>query len=121
MANIFHVDTIVADGKTLPFESASASIEGAAGIEYTVVPAASGDDAATRKRVARMLHLKLMFGTDSVQPTDFVKMKSVQIAMRDSVTGKKCICANAGFGKLGAIGSGSADITFNLLSDLQWM
>lgn len=120
MTQLFHIDYIVVNGQSLAIEDGSATLEGAAGWENEVVPSSSGDDYTKRKRVARQLHTKLQFGP-AVNPDDLAKIEGAQIAMRDSVTGRKVVAPNCNFAKLGALGSGSADITFNLLASLQWM
>jgi hypothetical protein len=120
MAKLFQIDTIIVGGIALDFEDSSGEVDGGAGYEYEVVPAASGDDSEKRKRVARTLNAKLNFGP-TTNPDDFVKMRGVQIAMRDSATGRKAVAPNCGFAKMGKIGAGTVDVTFNLLSPLQWL
>ena len=120
MAKLFQIDTIIVAGQALDFEDSSAKIEGGAGFEYEIVPSASGDDAEKRKRVPRTMQAKLNFSAD-IDPNSFSKMRGVQIAMRDSATGRKCVAPNCGFAKMGEIGGGTVEVTFNLLSPLQWL
>jgi hypothetical protein len=117
---LFHIDTIIADGQVLAFEDSSGSIEGAAGFENEAKFSASGDDFVLRKRVARMLKAKLQWGP-TADPKTFANMSNIQIAMRDSFTGRKCLAPKATFQSLGAIGAGTVDIAFILNAELQWL
>lgn len=123
MANdraIFLVDTLMVDGKALGFEDASAMIEGVAGFENQSVLAASGDDATLRKRVARVLKAKVLF-VKTVDPQALAKASGIQIALRDSNSGRKCIANNCVFKSMGSVGNGAVDVEFNLLAPLQWV
>lgn len=118
---LLQIDTIVADGIAMPFESGSGSIEGAAGSENTVVPSASGDDFTSRKRVPRMLKLKLQFG-NTADPAALAAMKDIQITARDTQSGRRCLMPRCTFASMGAIGGGgSVDITFAVLAAPQWL
>jgi hypothetical protein len=123
MANdraIFKIDALIVDGKALGFEDASAMIEGVAGFENQSVLAASGDDATLRKRVARVLKVKVLF-VKTVDPQALVKSNGIQIALRDSFSGRKCIANNCVFKSMGSVGNGAVDVEFNLLAPLQWL
>ena len=118
--NLFHIDTIVADGKILAFEDSSGMLSGAAGYKNDPKLSASGDDFVMRTRVPRQLKAKLQWGPQ--RSTDEIRnMSGVQITMRDQVSKRKVIANNACFGELGDIGGGTVDVTFLLLSDLQWL
>jgi hypothetical protein len=118
---LFHIDVIVADGVTLDFEDSTGTISGAAGYENSpVLGAGDNDDSVTRKRVPRTLRMKLMWSS-TTDPDALVKMRNAQISMRDAVTGRKCLANRSCFASLGDIGGGSVDVTFNLLSKLQWL
>lgn len=117
---LFHIDTIILDGQSISFEDSTGVLSGAAGFEQQTKVSASGDDFATRARVPRYLNAKLQWSATS-DPKVFAKMRNVQISMRDSFSGRKCLAPKATFGKLGDIGGGTVDITFNLLSELQWL
>ena len=117
---LFKIDTIVVDGIALPFEDGSGSLEGAAGWENTVVHSASGDDFTSRKRIPRMFKTKLLFG-NAMDPAAFAKMKNVQIAARDSQSGRRCVMTRCVFSSMGSLGGGGpVDITFSVLSAPQW-
>jgi hypothetical protein len=123
MANdnrLFKIDTIIADGKVLAFEDASGMLSGAAGFKNDAKLSASGDDYVMRTRVPRLLKAKLQFGPKS-DPQELAAMSEVQITMRDALSKRKCIANKCTFGELGDIGGGTVDVTFNILSDLQWL
>lgn len=118
---LFKIDTIVADGIALPIEDGGCTIEGAAGWEHTAVLASIGDDATSRKRIPRMLNAKVLF-TNAYTPEQFSAMKDIQITVRDTQASKRGVAPACTFAKLGALGGGGpVDITFNLLSPIQWL
>lgn len=117
---LFKIDTVIVDGKALAIEDGSATISGVAGFENETKVSASGDDFVLRKRVPRVMKAKLQFGP-AVNPADFAKMSGIQIRLQDGFSGRKCLATNCVFKSLGEVGAGSADIEFNLLSDLQWL
>lgn len=117
---LFKIDTIVADGQVLAFEDATGTVSGAAGFENKNTLSASGDDYVVRTRVARVLKAKLQWGAE-LDPQRFSRMSGVQITMRDTVSQRKCIANNCSFGSLGDIGAGTVEVSFNLLSELQWL
>jgi hypothetical protein len=119
-SSLFHVDVIVVDGQALAFEDSSGMISGAAGFENEAKLSASGPDYTLRKRVARVLKAKLQY-TGAVTPDQFAAMKDVQIALRDTVSGRKCVADGASFKSLGDVGSGVVDVEFNLLQALKWL
>lgn len=117
---LFKIDVLMVDAKALAFEDATATVSGVAGFENDTKLSASGDDYVLRKRIERVLTAKIQFGT-TVNPADFAKMSGVQITMRDSFSGRKCLANNCVFKSFGEVGAGSAELKFNLLSDLQWL
>lgn len=117
---LFHVDVIVVDGKPLAFEDGTGMLIGAARFQNEVVASASGDDFDKRKRVATQFKCKLQFGAN-VLPTDFNQLRGVQITARDSQTGRRALMPKCSFGEMGEIGGGAVDITFNVLSPIQWI
>lgn len=117
---LFHVDVIVADGKPLAFEDGTGMLSGAARFTNQPVLSASGDDFEKRARVATLFKCKLQFGPNVV-PTDFNKMRGIQITARDSQTKRRVLMNKCSFGELGEVGGGSVDITFNVLSEPQWI
>lgn len=118
---LFKIDTVVVDGVALAFEDGTATLDGAAGWENTAVLASQGDDGVARKRVPRVLRAKLMF-KDAVDPDSFVAQKDVQIALRDTQSGRRAMAPHCSFGSLGGLGAGtSVDVTYILLSPLQWL
>jgi hypothetical protein len=48
-------------------------------------------------------------------------MSGVQIAMRDSFSSRKCLAPKCTFKSMGEIGSGTVDVEFVLLAELQWL
>jgi hypothetical protein len=117
---LFHIDVIVADGQAIAFEDSSATLSGAAGFKNDVKVSASGDDFTTRSRVPRMLKAKLQWAATD-DPKKYAGMSNVQLAMRDSFTGRKVLAPKATFGELGDIGAGTVDVTFILNAELQWL
>ena len=117
---LFHVDVIMVDGAPMAFEDGTGMLSGAARFSNEVVSSASGDDFEKRKRVPTLFKCKLQFGSN-IQPTDYKKMRGVQITARDSQAGRRVIMNNCSFGELGEIGGGSVDITWNELSEPQWL
>ncbi len=120
MASEFKIDTIVLAGTAINFEDSSGMISGAAGFENEPVLAATGDDSTKRKRVERVLKAKLSTRT-GFDPKSLADMKDIQIAMRDSIGGRKCLANVCTFKKLGDVGNGTAEVEFLLLTDLQWL
>lgn len=120
MAAEFKIDTIVLNGQVVTFEDSSGMISGVTGFENEPVLAASGDDSTKRKRVERVLKAKLSTraGFDAKGLGD---MKDIQIAMRDSLSNRKCLANVCTFKKLGDVGNGTAEVEFLLLTDLQWL
>lgn len=117
---LMHIDVVIVDGQALAFEDSSGMISGAAGFKNDPKLSASGDDYVIRSRVPRQLKAKLQWGTKE-NPKKYSDMGNVQIAMRDSFSGRKCLAPKCAFGEIGDIGGGTVDITFLLLSDLQWL
>lgn len=117
---LFRVDTIVVDGAPIAFEDGTGVLTGAARWENAVVASATGDDFESRKRVATTFKCKLQFGP-SVDPAVYAGMNGVQITARDLVTGRRALMPNCGFASMGDIGSGSVDVTFNVLAAIQWL
>jgi len=118
---LFHVDAITVDGAPVAFEDGTGVLTGAARWENTVVPTAgSGDDFASRKRVATIFKLKLQFGQGQA-PTDFSTVTDARVTATDQVTGRRVMLPRCGFGSMGEIGAGSVEVTFNVLSAPQWL
>lgn len=117
---LFHIDTISVSGAPLAFEDGTGSLTGAARFENETVPSATGPDYAKRKRVPTTLKCKLQFGPNS-DPQSFANVAGAQIAARDSKTGRRALMNNCAFASMGEIGAGSVDITFNVLSGVQWL
>jgi hypothetical protein len=117
---LFHVDVIVADGKPMAFEDSTGLLSGAARFENEVVVSASGDDFNKRKRVPTLFKCKLQFGPKE-QPADYASMQGIQITARDSQSGRRALMPKCSFGSMGEVGGGSVDITFNVLSPIQWL
>ena len=121
MANqLFKIDVIVVKGASLAFEDGSGTLTGAAGVQNEVVPSASGDDYTRRKRVARLFKTKIQFG-EHAQPSDVTRLVNVQITARDQQSGRRVLMTNCSFADLGEIGGGAVDLSFNVLSEPQWL
>lgn len=118
--SLFHPDNIVADGKPVAFEDGSATLSGAAGFENEVVPSAQGPDFSRRRRVPRQLRLRLQFG-NTVDPVALSKARGVQVTLRDSQSGRRCICNNCEFASMGDVGAGPVDLVYNLMEAPQWV
>lgn len=112
--------SITVDGQAIPFEDASGVIKGAARYENEVVPGASGSDANKRKRVPTTIECKIMF-TAAQSPELYSSLQGAQISAKDKETGRRVLATNCSFGKMGDIGAGTVDITFNVLDGLQWL
>jgi hypothetical protein len=117
---LFHIDTIVVDGAPIAFEDGSGMISGAARYQNEVVPSASGDDFNKRKRVPTFFKCKIQFN-NAVDPKIYVGMQGVQIAARDRQSGRRALMNNCSFGDMGDLGGGAVDVTFNVLSEIQWL
>lgn len=117
---LFKIDTIIVDGAPIAFEDGSGAIEGAARFTNQVVPSASGDDFNRRTRVPTLFRARIQFN-DTVDPATFAAMQGVQIAARDQSSGRRALMPNCSFGEMGSIGGGAVDITFNVLSPIQWL
>lgn len=117
---LFHIDEFVVNGDPQAFEDGTATITGAGRWENTAVPSASGDDFQSRKRVATQVKFKLQFGPGE-NPAEFASMIDVQIACRDKVSGRRALLPRCGFANMGEIGSGSVEVTFNVLAPIQWL
>lgn len=117
---LFHIDTVVVDGKPIAFEDGSGTLTGAARFENSVVTSASGNDFAMRKRVPTQLRLKLQF-SNAVSVPDLANTSGVQITARDRASGRRALMNNCSFGSLGDLGGGAVDITYNVLSPIEWL
>jgi hypothetical protein len=120
MTQLFHIETIVIDGKSIAFEEGSATISGAAGYEGQVVPSASGDDYTMRRRIPRLLRMRIQFGT-TTDPNKLAQAKNLEIAVRDVASGRKATLKNCAFASMGDVGQGAVDISYNILSPIQWL
>ena len=63
---------------------------------------------------------KIQFGP-GVNPADYAGMNGVQVTARDTQSGRRALMPKCSFGQIGDIGGGSVDITFNVLSPIQWI
>ena len=117
---LFHVDAVIIDGKPLAIEDGTGMLSGSARFENEVVPSGTGDDFQKRKRVPTLFKCKIQFGP-SVNPTDYAGMNGVQVTARDTQSGRRALMTKCSFGQIGEIGGGSVDITFNVLSPVQWI
>ncbi len=117
---LFHIDAVIAEGKSLAVEDGTGMISGAARFENEVVPSGTGDDFQKRKRVPTIFKCKIQFGP-GVNPADYAGMNGVQITARDTQSGRRALMPKCSFGQIGEIGGGSVDITFNVLSPIQWL
>lgn len=117
---LFKIDTVVADGVSIPIEDGSGSLVGAAGFENEIVPSASGDDFTRRRRVPRQLRCRIQFGP-TVNPDAFAAMKDIQITVRDQASGRRALAPRCSFASMGEIGAGPVDVAWNLLAALQWL
>lgn len=117
---LLHVDVVVADGAPLAFEDGTGILSGAARVKNETVLSASGDDFTKRGRVPTMFKMKLQFGQKDI-PSNFSKMQGVQITARDSQSGRRVLMTKCTFAEMGDIGGGSVDVTYNVLSEPQWL
>lgn len=116
----YRVDTMTLDGEGLNLEDGTATIDGAAGFERDPVLAAYGDDSTTRKRVARTIKTKL-FTETGFDPQNFSKVRNAQIVMTNLQTGQRVRAGKCAFQSLGTIGEGTVEVTFVVLSNLQFL
>lgn len=119
-SSIYKIETIVVDGKAVAFEDGSATISGAARFENSIVPSASGNDFSMRKRVPTTLRMRLQFGP-AVNVPELANTSGVQITARDPKSGRRALMNNCQFGSLGDLGNGAVDITYNVLSPIEWL
>lgn len=117
---LFRVDAVIIDGKPLAIEDGTGMLGGAARFENEVVPSGTGDDFQKRKRVPTTFKCKIQFGP-TVNPADYAGMNGVQVTARDTQSGRRALMPKCSFGQIGEIGGGSVDITFNVLSPIQWI
>lgn len=120
MTQLFKIDAVVADGVAIPIADDSATISGAARFENEVAPSASGDDFNKRRRIPTTITFKLQFGA-TANPDAFAAMKNIQITARDQASGRRALMPNCTFGRMGDIGGGAVDVTFNVLAAIQWL
>ncbi len=119
-SELFRVDTMTADGEVIDIEDSTVTIEGAAGFETEAVLGATGNDATTRKRVARVIKGKLFFKLGTT-PEKFSKWCNVQVVLSNLHTGQRVRAGKCRFASLGEIGGGSVDFSLNVLQPLQWL
>lgn len=120
MSQLFHIETIVVDGKPVSFEEGSATISGAAGYENQVVPSASGDDFDMRRRVPRQIRMRIQFG-NTVDPARLAAQKQVEITARDPNSSRRAYMKNCSFASMGDVGQGAVDLVYNIKSPIQWL
>lgn len=117
---LFQIDQIVVDGQALAFESGTGELINAAGFENEGVASATGDDFVKRKRVVRELKLKLQFA-NTTDPQRMAAQSNVQIAARDTQGGRKALLNRCAFKSMGSIGGGSVELSYLVLTPIQWM
>ena len=117
---LFHVDAVVADGKPVAFEDGSATLSGAHRFEDEVVTSAQGQDYARRRRVPTSIRLRMQFN-NTVDPDALSEVKDIQITLRDTQSGRRALAQKCVFGSLGEIGGGAVDITYLVLTPIQWL
>jgi hypothetical protein len=117
---LFHIDTLSVDGVPVAFADGSGMISGAARYQSEVVPSASGDDYTKRKRVPTFFKCKIQFG-NAVDPKVYTGIQGVQITARDKQSGRRALMPKCSFGEMGEVGGGEVDVTFNVLSEIQWL
>jgi hypothetical protein len=117
---LFHIDTLSVDGVPVAFEDGSGMISGAARYQNEPVLSASGDDFNKRKRVPTLFKCKIQFG-NAVDPKLYVGIQGVQITARDKQSGRRALMPKCSFGDMGEVGGGPVDVTFNVLSEIQWL
>jgi hypothetical protein len=117
---LFKIDTIVLDGTPLAFEDGSGMLSGAARFENEIVPSASGEDGARRRRVPTTLRARLQFA-NTTDVDRLAATSDVQITARDSQSGRRALLTKCMFGSMGEIGGGAVDVTFNVLAPIQWL
>jgi hypothetical protein len=117
---LFHIDSVVVDGKPVAIEDGTGMLTGAARFKFDVVASASGDDFNKRVRVPTYFKAKIQFG-NTVNPADYAGMAGVQITARDQQSGRRALMTKCSFGDMGDIGGGSVDVTFNVLAPIQWL
>lgn len=117
---LYHVDSMSVDGAPIAIEDGTGRIIGATGSENEVVASGSGDDFVKRKRIARQIKAKIQFGAKT-SPDSFSSPGTVQIALTDKQSGRRCLATKCSFASMGEIGDGSVDVTYNVLAPLQWL
>ena len=115
-----HIDTIVVGGQAVAFEDGSAMLSGAHRFENTTVPSATGNDFAKRARVPTVLKLRVQF-SNAVDPAALAGVSGVQITVRDTQSGRRALMQNCAFGSMGELGGGAVDLTYIVLSPVQWL
>ncbi|MCW5300868.1 hypothetical protein DXT88_22100 [Herbaspirillum lusitanum] len=119
-SELFRVDSLTVDGDVLPIEDGSATLQGVADFETEAVLAGTGDDATTRKRVARVIKAKILFGV-SVTPDQYTKVCNAQMVCTNLHTGQRVRAGKCRFKSMGEVGNGAVDIEFNVLQPYQWL
>ena len=119
-ALLFHIDTIVVGGQAVAFEDGSAMLSGAHRFQHDPVVSASGNDFTKRSRVPTVLKLRVQFN-NAVDPAALAGVSGVQITVRDTQSGRRALMQNCSFGSMGELGGGAVDLTYNVLSPVQWL
>jgi hypothetical protein len=117
---IFSVDSMTVNGEEQSIESGTATITGAAGFENEAALAASGTDAAIRKRVERNINANILF-TEKVTPGKYTAMCNVQVVLTNKHTGQRVRAGNCRFKSLGDIGSKTVELSLIALTEFQWL
>lgn len=118
--SLFRVDSITVNGQALAIVDSSASITGVAGFSSTPVVSASGPDFESHAREPRTITAQIQFGP-KVNPDDLTKIQGARIVLKDTKGPRRCLATNCSFGRMGNVGGGPVDITFNVLEPYQWL
>ncbi len=117
---LFHCDSITIGGKSFSVEDNTVMVNGIAGYNNGVVPSASGPDCTKRTREPRTITFKLQF-TSAVSVDDIRNIRAEQVVIRDLEAPRRIMSPNTCFGSMGAVGSGTVDVTLNALEDYVWL
>ena len=114
--SLFHVDTLVVNGKPISIVDGSCEISGLLGYENKAVPASSGADGTMRQRVPRTIKAKILF-KPGVTVADLTGKG--QITARDLEGPRRVMANNCVIASLGTLGNGPTDIEWNVLEEYQ--
>jgi hypothetical protein len=119
MANpdsLFHVDTLVINGKPIGIVDGTCEISGLVDYENKPVTASSGPDGTMRQRIPRTIKAQILFKAgvtveDLKQPG--------QITARDLEGPRRILATNCKLASLGTLGNGPTPIEWNVLEPYQ--